>query len=141
MTTKSWKATEADLNARIKSWLGSPYRSLVRRSWEMSTDEFWNYQAQAFERLYAFARRRVPFYIEHLDIYPALPTQKDVGLEFLTRLPILRKQTVKKHNSELWASPLPALTRFHTKSGTTGTPLQLQTTLQEIGLAYPPYEE
>jgi hypothetical protein len=52
------KATRIELNTRIKSWVGLPYRSLARRSWAMSTQEFWNYQAAALGRMYEFARHR-----------------------------------------------------------------------------------
>lgn len=129
----NWKATKIELNTRIKSLAGLPYRSLVRNSWQMSADEFWNYQATAFKAIYKLARNLVPFYQKNLDNYPLLSPNEDNILEILSKFPILRKQTVREYNSDFWPSPALPLTLFHTTSGTSGTPLRLATTLWEKG--------
>jgi phenylacetate-CoA ligase len=129
----NWKAVRVGLNSIVRTWAGLPYRALVRQSWVMSTDDFWNYQAAAFRHVYEFARSRVPFYQKQPDTYPPMPPSEESVLEFLTKLSILRKQTVREYNSEFWADPLLPLTKFHTTSGTTGTPLQLSATLSEKG--------
>src|SRR5215217_911359 len=107
----------------------------------MSEDEFWSYQLDAFKRIYEFARRRVPFYLDQPDIYPPLSIQGEHLLNVLAELPVLKKQTVKERNSEFWPSPPLPLTTFNTTSGTTGTPLRLPATLQERAFGQAVYEE
>ncbi|MBE9223915.1 phenylacetate--CoA ligase family protein [Phormidium sp. LEGE 05292] len=129
----NWKATKIELNTRIKSLAGLPNRSLVRNAWQMSTDEFWNYQATAFKSVYEFARNRVPFYQKNLNDYPVLSSRDDNVLEILSQFPVLFKQTLRANNSNFLPSPLLPLTMFHTTSGTSGTPLRLSETLGEKG--------
>ncbi len=132
----NWKAIRVGLNLRIKGLAGLPYRSLVQKSWEMSAEEFWNYQASAFKRIYHFSRNRIPFYQKRSDIYPPMLSNQENILEFLAKLPILRKQTVREYNSEFWPSPMLPLTKFHTTSGTSGTPLKLSATIWEKGFEH-----
>jgi len=129
----NWKVTKIEVNTRIKSLAGLPNRSLVRNAWQMSTDEFWNYQTTAFKSLYEFARNRVPFYQKNLNDYPLLSSGEDNVLEILSQFPVLLKQTLRANNSDFWASPPLPLTMFHTTSGTSGTPLRLATTIGEKG--------
>jgi phenylacetate-CoA ligase len=126
------KALRAGLNYQIKNLAGLPYRSLVARSWDWSPDECWAYQAQAFGRIYAFARSRVPYYQAHPTDYPELPAGE--LLATLARLPLLSKTSVRAENAAFWATPPLPLTTFHATSGTSGTPLRLAGTLMERAL-------
>ncbi len=135
-----WKAAKVGLNLRVKRWAGMPHRSRARTSWNMSAGEFWDYQATAFKSMYAFARRRVPFYQNHTELYPPISGTAEHVFSGLAGLPVLKKSTVKEENEAFWAYPLLPFTRFHTTSGTSGTPLRLPATLSERAFSQAVYE-
>ncbi|GAB4425822.1 MAG: exopolysaccharide biosynthesis protein VpsH [Anaerolineae bacterium] len=136
-----WKATKVGLNTRIKSVTGIPYRARVRALWTLSADEFWRYQADAFRRMYEYARTAIPYYRERSAAYPPMPSVGIQPLEFLASLPVLNRQLVREHNSAFWAAPRSPLTVIHSTSGTTGTPLYLAANLWERGQAHAFTEE
>lgn len=137
----NWKAMKSGIKSRIKSLAGLPYRSTIRDSWQMSSDEFWRYQIEAFSHTYEFARTKIPFYQEQGVAYPPLNFGKDHLLQVLNQLPVLQKKTLKDHNTAFWPSTLPRLATFHTTSGTSGTPLRIAGTLGERGFSQAILEE
>lgn len=134
-------AIRVGLNLRTKSIAGIPFRLLVRKSWGMTTEQFWDYQYEQFKAVYNFARNNIPYYQKNSGIYPVLPSKPIHILELLKDIPILTKQTVKRCNADFWARPISPLIKFHTTSGTSGTPLRLSATLGEKGFAQAVYEE
>jgi phenylacetate-CoA ligase len=64
-------------------------------------------------------------------VYPRILRADDHVLDILRTLPILSKRTVREHNANLCATPPLSLTKYHTTSGTSGTPLRLPATLRE----------
>jgi phenylacetate-CoA ligase len=137
----NWKATKVGINLLVKSLAGWPHRGLVRRSWATSGEEFRHYQEAAFRSIYGFARNRVPFYRERPESYPPLPAHQPQGLEFLATLPVIKKPTLREYNESFWPNPPMRLKKMHTTSGTTGTPIRIQTTLWEKGFSQAAYEE
>lgn len=126
----NWKATRAGLRSLVKRAVGRAYRGAADSAWDMSTAECWSDQAQAFARIYAFARARVPYYRDRPQQYPA-HLQGGGVLASLADLPIIDKSTVRAHNEALWPVPQLLLTSVHTTSGTSGTPMRLHATLFE----------
>ena len=131
---KSWKPTQLGLNIIIKGLAGYRYRSLARQAWNMSESEFWRYQTNVFEAIYQIAKEKVPYYKNHPDLYPEISFKEDNILEVLSKLPILKKQTVRQYNPDFWSYPISPLSKFNTTSGTTGTPLKLPSTIWEKAL-------
>lgn len=135
-----WSATKVGLNSFVKSLVGMPYRKLVRDSWLFSKDDFWNYQKKRFHEVYAYARAYVPYYQERIHLYPPFEENYNL-LEFLSQLPLINKQTLRKHNKQFWSARNHSFIRYHSTSGTSGTPLKLRATLSEKGLAQAISEE
>lgn len=136
------KSMRAGIHAHIKSLFGRPHRRLARRSWSFTEAEFWDYQRDAFVRLYEHATRSVPYYANRPDAY--VPSPNPVGADvrdLLAQLPVLPKQEVREKNAEFWAAPLPRLATSHTTSGTSGSPLVLKATLPERGFQHAIVEE
>ena len=131
-TAGDWRATKTGVNRFIKSLMGLPFRAKVRRSLEMTPEDFWSYQRVALHAIYQYAREHVPFYKEHPSSYGPLPQKRPV-LDALAQLPVLDKQTVKERNEDFWGPTPSALTKYHTTSGTSGTPLRISATLREKG--------
>lgn len=136
----NWKALRTGLRTLLKSAAGYPHRPAAERAWELGTDEFWHIQGQALERMYAFARNRVPFYRDQTQQYPARLKAHDGVLAALADLPTLAKSVVRAHNERLWPVPRLPLTSVHTTSGTSGTPLRLTGTLFERGMSRAVFE-
>lgn len=136
-----WKPTQLGLNIIIKGIAGYSDHDLVKRAWDMSTEDFWKYQTTAFKEMYQVARHKVPYYKNHLDLYPDISFKEDNILEVLSKLPILKKATIRQQNSDFWSYPISPLTKFNKTSGTTGTPLKLPSTLGEKALFQATCEE
>lgn len=128
-----FKATRVAINTRFKTLLAARYRGLARRAWSFSTEQFWDYQADAFNKIYAHARANVPYYHTRPELYPPLTATGATLLETLGRLPVLTKPVLREFNEQLWVQPLPRFTKFHSTSGTSGTPVRLPQTLWEKG--------
>ncbi|HEX2190116.1 MAG TPA: hypothetical protein VHG51_14510 [Longimicrobiaceae bacterium] len=122
----SVKAMRAGVNLRVRRLLALRYRRRAAAAWGWSEDQYAAYQRQAFERIYRFARARVPYY----GAYPELAAGTELS-SALRALPLLPKATVRERNREFWATPPLPLTQHHTTSGTSGTPLVLAATMWE----------
>ena len=127
------KATIYGLKHRIKSLAGIPYRSLVKNSWKMTTEDFWSYQTKRFRDIYSFSTERVPYYRALKNTYIPLSKCDNSILSILSQFPILKKETVRSQNSDFWASPMSPFVKFSSTSGTSGTPLRLPITPEEKG--------
>lgn len=124
------KATLSGLNSITKSLAGLPYRAMASKAWSMSSEEIALYQKRRFADVYESARKTIPYYVERPDSYRPFSSSEDVTT-FLSSLPIISKQTLREFNKDFYPRRLPMLTRFHTTSGTSGTPLRLAATLSE----------
>jgi phenylacetate-CoA ligase len=125
-------ATRVGLNMWVKSVVGLPYRQRARRAWAMTEAEYWSTQVKRFSAIYGFARARVPWYRERRNAYPAFTGRSRADLlGFLSKLPVLRKASVRERNEDFWPVPRLPFTRIHTTSGTSGTPLRLASTVGE----------
>lgn len=127
----SWDAFKVTVRDRIKTWAGLPSRRGVEDAWTLSPEAFWSHQAAAFERIYGFARTRVPYYRDQPGVYPPSAPRGAGVLERLAGLPVLPKAVVRARNPDFHASPPLPLTTLHRTSGTSGTPLVLAATLDE----------
>jgi phenylacetate-CoA ligase len=127
-------ALKVTVRDRAKTWAGLPSRRRVEDSWTLSPEAFWSFQAASFERMYGFARARVPYYRDQPGVYPPSAPRAAGVLERLARLPVLPKAVVRARNPDFRASPPLPLTTLHRTSGTSGTPLVLAATLGERAL-------
>jgi phenylacetate-CoA ligase len=129
-----WLASRAGLRTFVKRLAGYQFRQEVQRSWVGSSEDFWNSQAERLNKIYTFARARVPYYRERPEWYRTRTFTGASLLSDLRTLPILPKSAVRENNEMFWATPRLPLTSFHTTSGTSGTPLRLPATIHERGL-------
>jgi phenylacetate-CoA ligase len=129
----TFNALAAGARTGIKSIAGVKYRTLIERSWEFSAAEFQRFQEGRFRSIYNWARISVPYYIQRRREYPELTPERNV-YEFLQRLPLLPKPTVREHNTDFWAKKKGFLRTTHRTSGSTGSPLLIAATLSERGL-------
>jgi phenylacetate-CoA ligase len=121
------KSLRTGLALAIKRGVGLAYWPSERRARQFSINEHQLSQEREFWKMYAFARARVPYYRD----YPPVPSALPPVSEFLSSLPILRKQTLRDQNERFWANPPRPFTTVHTTSGTSGTPLRLAASLAE----------
>ena len=137
---RSIKMLRAGANKWIKRAAGLKHASLVRRAWTMSGGDIAEYQQKILLQNYVYAREHVPYYREHPALYPPIDPGLPVA-SFLARLPVLEKKVVREHMEAFYAQPRPALTSFHTTSGTSGSPLRLAATLWERGFGTAIYDQ
>lgn len=98
-------------------------RELVRESREWSPEKREAYQAEQLHHMIRHCRQNIPYYQKLLADH-GLSEKDFTQLSDLARLPILNKQTVRKHWQEL-CSPLEKPFMVQHTSGSTGTPLSL----------------
>jgi phenylacetate-CoA ligase len=128
----NWKASRSGINLLTKNILGLVFQPLVEKSWNFTEEDCWHYQAKQFAKIYEFAFSRVPYYQQHRNDYLALNAiAGEHILETLKKIPILPKATVKANNPLFWATPALPLTKYHTTSGTSGTPIRIPGTYWE----------
>lgn len=109
------------------------YRARLSGLRSMSPDSFWQYQNDAFKRIYQDAVANVPYYQSNPHKYPKhLESTSDV-LDVLASLPVLPKDEVKKDTTQFWRRPQLFLTAEHTTGGTTGSPLKVRASFWERG--------
>jgi len=77
------------------------------------------------ERLFEHCRRSVPYYAELFQERNYKPGEADPR-QFLPRLPILRKETIRENFEQLQSADLPERAwSYNTSGGSTGEPIQL----------------
>ncbi|WP_195574319.1 phenylacetate--CoA ligase family protein [Paenibacillus sp. 1001270B_150601_E10] len=130
----SLRTTQVSWNRKVKQLYGLKYRALADRFWSMSKDEWMDYQRNRFLEIYEYARNFIPYYKMRGALYPELHPGGRSLEELLLELPILKKETVKKHNEQFFSTRSSFNTVRHTTSGSTGNPLRLQATMQEKGM-------
>lgn len=129
------------MNLRLKRAAALHRRRQIRRSWDLSPEEFWTFQRDRFQTVYAAARENVPYYRSELEMYPELAWADKRVDATLASLPVVPKSIVKTRMTDFYPDVLPRLTSFHTTSGTTGTPLRIPATIWERGFSQACYEE
>jgi len=87
----------------------------------LSTDELSDLQAMRLNAFLADVYRHVPYFRQLMDGAELRPNGSS-GLEDLPRLPLLSKDDIRAHGSELKADDARGLARFNT-GGSTGEPL------------------
>jgi phenylacetate-CoA ligase len=119
-----------------KRYSGNRYRDLlaqVRRS------RFWNpaeveaHQSERLHQMVKHCRLNIPYYQQQFAEY-GLHENDITATEHITRLPILKKQTVKEHAS-LFKQPGKKPFMLQHTSGSTGTPLALMVNEETYKLA------
>lgn len=138
---ESWKATRVALNLRIKSLAGLRFRSLMRRCTGFDRNQFRRFQAERFNAMYRYVREMIPYYRDRPAEYPPLDATESQLFQVLSRLPILKKQTLREHNSTFWSERMPVKVKFHATSGTSGTPIRIPEALWEKGFGQAAQED
>src|SRR3954454_7250099 len=97
----SARSVRSGVRGCIKSFASLAYRARVEAAWEYSAEDFWHSQEQRFCALYEQSRMTVPFYRDRPASYPPLRSGRSTW-DFLQELPLLPKETVRRHNTEFW---------------------------------------
>jgi len=113
---------------KLRTEFGEEFHQLLEtfeaRQW-WSAREIEDFQSERLRELIAYCYSNVSFYRTVMDERGLRPNDIET-LADLTKLPVVDKNDIRKHGSEMISSQIPRsqLVYGHT-SGTTGTPLQL----------------
>lgn len=125
-------AARADVRRWIKLAAGLPKLGLIRQAPSMDADAVRDYQTRRFRELYARARAEVPYYRDRPRDYPEMPAGIPAE-EFLRRLPILDKSTVRAETDAFYSTRKSLTRSYHCTSGTTGSAVKLAADAFERG--------
>jgi len=118
-----------------KDRFGKPFPALLNEAEKRTFDSVDRVQAYRNERLHSFVQhcaRKVPFYQQRFKKLGISPNEIRT-LEDLEKLPILTKEEVQKHWSEMLSKAIPKREQMITHtSGTTGAGLRFVTTRRAI---------
>lgn len=100
---------------------GQAYARTLRKTHDLTAEQFNAFQHKQLFRTYTNAIARVPYYKTRSHLYPTV--SQDNFLQHFQQLPVLDKQTVKAQTTEFIQVPRSRFLLQLTTSGTTGTPL------------------
>jgi phenylacetate-CoA ligase len=119
-----------------KRYSGTCYRELleqVRRCRSWSPAEVEAHQSERLHQMVKHCRLNIPYYQHQFSEY-GLHENDITATEHITRLPILKKQTLREH-SELFQQPSVKPFMIQHTSGSSGTPLALMVNEETYKLA------
>ncbi len=117
------------LTRSIRWWLngfpGDAYARLLAQSEHWSKEEMRAYRDGKLQRLIAHCYENVPYYKDVMDREKLRPGDIRSAAD-LAKLPLLTKETVRKHRDELMASNIQQMAVTWSKTGgTTGEPMRI----------------
>ncbi|WP_373893847.1 hypothetical protein [Virgibacillus sp. CBA3643] len=129
----NYKAFRTSLNKIVKNTAGKIFKAKIEEAWEFSEEEFYQFQSNEVKKIFDYARKHTPYYMKKKYLEVEINSNFDLE-ETLERLPILKKDELKKNNKDFWTNDRFFYRTFHTTSGTSGTPLKISGTLKERSL-------